>query len=669
MVFSTIKKEKNTLADLRVSSRWSNWYLIALKIAMGLLLVLLVALFWVLFESEKEEQRTTLIADVLWLEQSINFHLEGNAEVFEQMSGELSPDRRDRSLFRQRAQYLLRNNPDIHQILWLEASGRVVDADPAVNLPRLGVENIGGERHLLAMEMSRKLGKPMYTDAYSTPAGWQFEMYVPVFVDGKYDGSLVAVYSFNSMLKHMVPWWFAEKYQVRIINEDGSLLASKTRTGSATAAINYAIPVEPPGYGIVLRVDAYHSAGSFVEIVLTTLVIALAVAVLASLWVMRGHIQRRLAAEQAYRAEYAFRKAMEDSLTVGMRARDRAGRITYVNPAFCQMVGFDEDELIGVSPPMPFWSPEEQEKSQAINESVIAGHAPREGAEVRLMRKDGKRFDALIYEAPLIDADGQHTGWMASIVDVTARKRAEELARQQQEKLQFTSRLVTMGELASTLAHELNQPLAAIASYTAGCLNRLESGAFSPEELKNALGKLAIQAQRAGKIIRRVHDFVRKSEPKLAPCNLIEVIEDSVGLIESAARLANVRIIKEFSAECAQLMGDRVMLEQVLLNVIRNAIEAMSLGGTPSDRRYLTLQVAQPDEQQVQVRVVDRGPGIPAEVLENLFTPFFTTKPHGMGMGLNICRSIIELHRGRLWVEENPEGGTVIVISLPVILS
>jgi two-component system sensor histidine kinase DctS len=669
MAFSAIAKTKrsNGIPDRHVSPRWSSWYLIALKAAMGLLLVLLVALFWVLFESEAEEQRTTLIADVLWLEQGINFHLEGNAEFFEQLSGELAQEKDSRGLFRQRARYLLRNNPDVLQILWLGPSGGVVDFEPAVKLPRLGIDGIGGERHLLALEMSRKLGKPTYTDAYSTASGWQFEMYVPVFVDGKYDGSLVVVYSFNSLLRHLVPWWFAEKYQVRIVDEDGSVLASKMRAGSATTPINYAIPVDPPGYGIVLRVDAYRASGSFVELLLTTLVIALAVAVLLSLWVMRRHIQRRLAAEQAYRAEYAFRKAMEDSLTVGMRARDRVGRITYVNPAFCQMVGFSEDELIGASPPMPFWAPEDQEKSRAINEAVIAGHAPREGAEVRLMRKDGKRFDALVYEAPLIDADGQHTGWMASIVDVTERKRAEELARQQQEKLQFTSRLVTMGELASTLAHELNQPLAAITSYTAGCLNKIESGVFSPEELKSALEKLGVQAQRAGKIIRRVHDFVRKSEPKLAPCNLVEVIEDSIGLIESAARLAGVRIVREFPSVSGELMGDRVMLEQVLLNVMRNAIEAMS--GVSSERRCLTLQLAQPDDQQVQIRVVDRGPGMPPEVLENLFTPFFTTKPHGMGMGLNICRSIIEFHRGRLWVEENPESGTVLVISLPVIQS
>jgi two-component system sensor histidine kinase DctS len=293
----------------------------------------------------------------------------------------------------------------------------------------------------------------------------------------------------------------------------------------------------------------------------------------------------------------------------------------------------------------------------------MEGNAPREGFEIRFMRKDGSRFDALVYEAPLIDADGQHTGWMGSIVDVTARKHAEELARQQQEKLQLTSRLVTMGEMASTLAHELNQPLAAITSYNTGCLNKLESGAFTRDELSGALTKLGVQAQRAGRIIRRVHDFVRKSEPKRAPCDLAEVIDDSIGFIESAAKNRHIRIVREIQGMRPELMADQVMLEQVLLNLMRNALEAMN--DQPSERRRLTIKLSQL-ENQMEIRVIDLGPGISTEVQEKLFTPFFSTKAEGMGMGLNICRSIIEFHQGRLWVENNPEGGTIFVITLPI---
>ena len=312
---------------------------------------------------------------------------------------------------------------------------------------------------------------------------------------------------------------------------------------------------------------------------------------------------------------------------------------------------------------MPYWAPEEMEQTLALHNAVLEGNAPREGFEIRFMRKDGSRFDALVYEAPLIDADGRHTGWMGSIVDVTARKHAEELARQQQEKLQLTARLITMGELASTLAHELNQPLAAITSYNTGCLNKLESGSFTREELSGALSKLGVQAQRAGRIIRRVHDFVRKSEPKRAPCDLAEVIDDSVGFIESAAKSRNIRIVREIQGMRPELMADQIMLEQVLLNLMRNALDAMA--DEPPERRRLTIKLSQLGSQ-MEIRVVDLGPGIPIEVQQKLFTPFFSTKAEGMGMGLNICRSIIEFHQGRLWVENNPEGGTIFVITLPI---
>ncbi|MEF8769124.1 PAS domain-containing sensor histidine kinase [Candidatus Accumulibacter contiguus] len=294
---------------------------------------------------------------------------------------------------------------------------------------------------------------------------------------------------------------------------------------------------------------------------------------------------------------------------------------------------------------------------------VLQGKAPHEGFEIRLMHKDGSRFDALIYEAPLIDADGRQTGWMGSIIDVTERKHAEELARQQQEKLQVTARLVTMGEMASTLAHELNQPLAAITSYNAGCLNKLESGNFTTAQLKEALGKLAVQAQRAGHIIRRVHDFVRKSEPKLAACDLAEAIDDSIGFIEGAAKSRGVRIVREIQGMRPELLADQVMIEQVLLNLMRNGIEAMA--ETPAHRRRLTIKLGQL-ENHMEIRVIDRGPGIPPEMEEKLFTPLFSTKADGMGMGLNICRSIIEFHHGRLWVESNPEGGSIFVMTLPI---
>ena len=646
-----------------VTLKWSNGYLIVLRLMIGLLLVLLIVLFWLLRQNERDEQRLKLIADVLWLEQSINFHLEGTAENLRQLSNELPEEENKQALLYLRGGHLLKNNPDILQIVWVNEAGSIRESVPTDGLFRL--EGEGNAEEDRNMDMARKLGKSVFTDTYSTPDGAQFEIYSPIFDNGRYRGALIGVVSLNALLRNSVPWWFVEKYQVRILDDEGKVLASRSRLNGADTTIDYAIPLDPPGFGIQIRVDAYRSHSNSTQNTLTAAVIVLAAAVLFSLQVMRRHIQRRIDAEQAHRSEHLFRKAMEDSLMVGMRARDLNGKVTYVNSAFCQMLGFGEEELLGAHLPLPYWAPEEMERTRQIYDIVIAGEAPRKSIEVRLMRKDGKRIDVLVYEAPLIDADGQHTGWMASFVDVTARRQAEELARQQQEKLQATSRLVTMGELASTLAHELNQPLAAIASYTTGCLNRLESGRFAMEEMKGVLVKLGVQTQRAGRIIRRIHDFVRKSEPRLSPCNLIDVVEDSIGLIEPATKLAHVRIEREYLIDPPTLMGDAVMIEQVLLNLMRNALEAMSMEPIPLEKKRLTVRIDQARDQ-VRISIVDRGTGIPREIQDKLFTPFFSTKPDGMGMGLNICRSIIEFHGGRLWIEDNPEGGAILTISLPI---
>ncbi len=658
-------KKKSRKIPILPPLKWSNWFLIGLKLAMGLLLVLLIVLYVIFRRDEADEQRSTMIADVLWLEHSTSFHIERNAEQLELLATDLAQEKYKKSFFQLRTSYLMRNNPDIMRVAWLDANGKTVAVNQSQKYSADADTNRQSNGQKLMLDMAEKMAKTVYTDAYATPDGARFDVYTPVFENGRYQGALLSVYAFDVLLKQLVPWWFAEKYQVRILDNNGMTLASESKVSELVTPVNYSIPLEPPGFGIVLRVDAYPVKTDYAQRLLITLVVVLVAAVILSLWVMRKHIRRRIAAEQALRVEHAFRKAMEDSLTIGMRAQDIDGRITYVNPAFCQMVGFSEAELLDASPPLPFWPPEEMERIAEVSAELFTGKVLPDGIEVRLMRKDGTRFAALIYGAPLIDADGRHTGWMSSVVDVTARKRAEEFARQQQEKLQQTSRLVTMGELASSLAHELNQPLAAITSYNTGCLNKLSTGNFSRDELQAAMEKLGVQARRAGHIIRHVHDFVRKSEPKLAPCNLLEIIEDSIGFIEADAKVHNVRIVRKIPTVSVSLYADRVMLEQVLLNLMRNAIEAMTGPDMPPERRRLTIRLAVEGEQ-ARIRVADRGIGIPLAVREKLFTPFFSTKKEGMGMGLNICRSIVEFHRGRLWVEDNLKGGTIFSISLPL---
>jgi two-component system sensor histidine kinase DctS len=281
-------------------------------------------------------------------------------------------------------------------------------------------------------------------------------------------------------------------------------------------------------------------------------------------------------------------------------------------------------------------------------------------------RSDGVRVPVLVFEAPLVDAHGRHTGWMSSILDITDRKRAEELNRKQQEKLETSARLATMGEISSMLAHELNQPLAAISSYTAGALNVLAretpAAPLDTGMLKRALEQANTQARRAGQIIRSVHEFVKKREPRRETVAIPNVVDGIRALVELQARQSYVALQVDVPDDLPPVLADRVLIEQVLLNLTRNAIEAMQ--AVDPERRVLRIAAHTGEQGQVAVSVIDNGHGIPPEVAERLFSPFFSTKAEGMGMGLSICRTAIEFHGGTLTHADNPGGGTIFTFTL-----
>jgi two-component system sensor histidine kinase DctS len=337
------------------------------------------------------------------------------------------------------------------------------------------------------------------------------------------------------------------------------------------------------------------------------------------------------------------------------------------------MVGLPAEELLGKKPPMPYWAPEAMAEYEGRFRMVLAGQATPQ-FETVFQRSDGGRVPVLIFEAPLVDSIGRHTGWMSSILDITDRKRAEELNRQQQEKLETSARLATMGEISSMLAHELNQPLAAISSYTAGALNVLDRAgagdglgpapvpaALDISMLRRALEQANTQARRAGQVIRSVHEFVKKREPRRERVAVQQVVDGIRALVELQARQSYVTLQVDIAPDLPPVLADRVLLEQVLLNLTRNAIEAMQ--DIAPERRLLRIEAAA-SAGQVSVSVIDNGHGIAPEVAERLFSPFFSTKAEGMGMGLSICRTAIEFHGGTLTHADNPGGGTVFTFSL-----
>ncbi|MFT4243395.1 MAG: PAS domain S-box protein [Acidovorax sp.] len=252
---------------------------------------------------------------------------------------------------------------------------------------------------------------------------------------------------------------------------------------------------------------------------------------------------------------------------------------------------------------------------------------------------------------------------MVIATDITPRRLAEEQAERQAERAQSVSRLITMGEMASSVAHELNQPLTAINNYCSGMVSRIQSGQITEEALLGALQKTAHQAQRAGQIIQRIRAFVKKSEPNRTLADVHSMVDEAVELADIELRRHNVRLTHYMAARLPPVMADRILIEQVLVNLMKNGAESIQHANRPAPNRSVELRVVPKhieEREVVEFSVQDTGKGLAPEVLEHLFEAFFSTKSEGMGMGLNLCRSIVESHQGRMHAENIYNGCEVI---------
>ncbi|MGQ5523328.1 sensor histidine kinase [Chitinimonas sp. PSY-7] len=607
-----------------------------------LFVVSVIGLLAYLRYSERAEARLVLISDVLWIEQNLHFQFEQTEERLTSLLSAAREGNLDDATFQARARLISEASSAIVGV-------RIRSADKVYHrgevLPATGLEDV------------RKLALATGKAAYSDVLGKDGRIAIVMQAQGHEITALIAL---PRLLSTQIPWWFANKYRLAVIDWRGDEVASKSHVTADDEGLSYQLDFDPPGHGLSLQVTAYSSPTGIVQKGLVAGVIVLAMIVLYSWWRLHRQVQGRLSAELALREEHAFRNAMESSLSVGMRARDLQGRMIYVNPAFCRMVGYTAEELIGSTPPYPYWNPDDIASHRALNEAVLAGLAPNDGYELTLRHRDGHLVVTRVYTTPLIDATGKQSGWMSSVVDITSQKAAELREHEHEEKLRQTGRLIAMGEMASTLAHELNQPLMAMSTYASAA--RQFAGQGEAAMLDSTLNKIAEQAQRAAGVVRRIREFVRKHAPHREPCDLNTIALDALELLDSDAHARDVRIRRELAEDMPQIQADRVLLGQVMVNLLRNAVDACS--EQPPERRDVLLKTSY-DTNSVHLTVYDRGHGIPPSAGERLFEAFYTTKPLGMGIGLNICRSIIEQHQGQLDYENLLEGGTAFHLSLP----
>ncbi len=836
------KKPLNWLARwwrLQSPTRQDRFALIAPLAAVAVFLMAIVASFGYLRLEEMSREQEAVQRDVEYAQQRLRLRLLERQEQLMRLAADISNKQIDTEDFVNQAESLVRQYPELQSVVWIDAKKRIRVSYSSPSMPglslRLGGDVLRYPETEAVYSLVRDVRQPMYSVPFSVPSGVGtatlpvLQVQVPLADGARFAGVVMGEYQIDGLMRYGVPAEIAAKYAIALVDDKNRVLSGNT-SPKRNAAVRllpwvqrdteYEVPVSPVGNSLVLRAEAYRASLGVIGSALFWLVLFLSgmtAFLLVSAW---RHTRRRIRTQAALVQETSFRRAMENSMLTGMRALDLQGRITYVNPAFCQMTGWSEAELVGLTAPFPYWPEDDRELLAARLEEEISGRTTPGGFQVRVKHRNSSIFDARMYVSPLVDGKGVQSGWMTSMTDITEpnrvrrqlsesyerfttvlegldasvsvaplggdellfankmyrlwfggkstdhlslvaqagrldntlgsglgsafgntlgntsdsgmvqpafkdstagdsvdalaglpteelaaarsenaeifipslgkwlevrsrylnwtdgrlaqmviatditpRRMAEDLAAQQAEKAQSASRLITMGEMASSVAHELNQPLTAISNYCTGMVSRIQAKQITEEEMLAALEKTARQAQRAGQIIQRIRSFVKRSAPNRTESEVSHLVSEALELAEIELRRRNVRLTHDLAVSLPKLMVDPILIEQVLVNLLKNAAESIDNANRPDHRANSRAQHRRSVELRVVAKqmegigevvefiVTDTGQGLAPEVMQRLFEAFFSTKAEGMGIGLNLCRSIVESHQGRMHAE------------------
>jgi two-component system sensor kinase FixL len=371
----------------------------------------------------------------------------------------------------------------------------------------------------------------------------------------------------------------------------------------------------------------------------------------------------RKAAEAAQRESELRLRSILDTVPEGIIVIDERGVIQSFSPAAERLFGYASPEIVGHNVSMLMPSPYKNAHDSYLDRYLRTGERRiiGIGRVVVGLRKGGETFPMELQVSEF--GFGGHRFFTGFARDLTEQQAAKRRIQDLQAELLHASRLSVMGQMASTMAHELNQPLTAVMNYLEAARHLLEGGPQSAERIDGLISRAVAQAERAGDVIRRLRQFVRKGETERRCESLNKLVEEALALALVGARQSGVRVILDLAHGLPPVLVDGVQIQQVVLNLVRNAIEAMEA----VERRELNIATrAIAGEETAEVRVADSGPGIASEIADRLFQPFVSTKKNGMGLGLSICREIIEAHQGRLGVGPAPSGGTVFWLTLPM---
>ena len=620
--------------------------------------VVALVLYLQTFEAEEDQRRKS--ADLQWLEQSARFHfrrLEDDLQVLAHRTRDPSRVGADMPAEGVQAGLLLREPGVVLVHGWVPAGAdlKVSTVGRALALDQAR-QSADDEALGVMQDVARELRRPAYGGPLMDTAPdarsiiW---LAVPLFDGGVFSGHYLARLSLQDAVRAFIPVWFSDSHEVSLMSQSQLALARRDPAPSDQAFL------ELPGVDLALQMTTTRSDSPTVPRTFFLVALVCLLGMLGALYALRRDFVKRQRIEVQLKAQVALRMAMENAATIGLRAWDRKGRILYVNRAFCRMVGFEPDELMGRSAPMPYWPPDMVAELDLLHRGVTSQGTDLAGVEVQFQHKAGHLVDVLVHEAPLTTAAGEPLGWMSSVLDISERKRAERMAARQQEKLEASGRLVAMGEVASTLAHELNQPLGALSGFANGLLNRLRQGRLSNEDLTGVVERMEQLSAKAGRIIQRVNAFARRREMSRQPLDVNAFLRR---VIEPLQRQRASPIRLRLASRPVWIEADALLLEHAVLNLVHNA-EHWAQQGERAPVVWVTLEDGL---THCLLSVSDSGPGVAPDQRDQVFNAFFSGKDDGMGMGLAICRSVIEAHHGVIDVTPARElGGACFTVKLP----
>ncbi|WP_066271878.1 two-component system sensor histidine kinase NtrB [Hydrogenophaga palleronii] len=614
-------------------------WLVALLLLVATSAVLMVLYLRAEELQEADRQRT---ADAQWLDQTLRFHLrrlEADLGVLALRAQGADGPARTSGL----------GGP------WWQRPGQVAfhgwvpaGRAPAAVLPAHTLAPGAAEALATMLDTTRGLQRAAYAGPLATAtqaeSPWLW-LAVPGFEQGRFVGDYVAAVALDRLLADTLPDWFLQDHRVALADDD-----------APPGLDSFIAPINLPGARLALQVQALGDQAPLAPRAFFAMALVCLAGMLLALARLWRDNRRRQRTEARLQTQLALRSAMERSVPLGLCAWDRDGRLIHVNQAFGRLVGWSPQELLRLAAdagtPLPCWPPEQGNPFERLREAASDPDSQQLGHAWQLQHRDGQRIEVLAHGAPLLLASGEVAGWIGSVLDITERQRIERLAAQQQAQLEASGRLVAVGEVASTLAHELNQPLGALSSFATGLLNRMREQRIGYDEIVPVVERIEHMAEKTGRVIQRVNAFARRQEMTRQPLALAPF----VARVAAGADLPEgvQRVLDLPGGDGPVVPADAMLLEHALRNLVVNAGQWAPLGehATPCVRVELVMP---PGSGQVGVRVSDNGPGVPPDQATKVFDAFSSHRPGGMGMGLAISRSIAEAHHGRIELARSPD--------------